>query len=125
MIPLVRGLLAVVVGYVILTIGVDLLFALWFTNPDRPITLHFMEFAVAFTFVLALVAGYAAAWVAQRAEMKHAAWLAALIVVMDAIAILRYHAQEPAAWFEPANLLAGVLGILLGAKLRQRARRST
>ena len=109
-----RSLLAVVLGYALMSISSRMLFVVW-RNPPSSVS---FVCGTAFAFG----AGYLAATVARRMEMAHAIVLALLLLLpTDIIAILLSSGQPLAYMIVLA--LAQIAAILAGAGVRARRAR--
>ncbi|MEO0455768.1 MAG: hypothetical protein AAF152_04190 [Cyanobacteria bacterium P01_A01_bin.114] len=114
-----RSVVAVVVGYLTMSVAVVLLFSTWLSNPAHMVTTEFMVFAAIFGLFAALGGGYVTGLAAPAAPLGHAVGLAVLSAVMWGISVYRGQGQEP-LWFQAANLASVLAGVLLGGYLRQR-----
>jgi peptidoglycan/LPS O-acetylase OafA/YrhL len=123
MISLVRSLLAVVVGYVILTLGVGAFATFWFRDPSTEPGLRYFDLSIAVTFLCALVAGYIVVVLAPRRPLTHATVFAVLVIVMTFVAMFQNRGYEPNGWYEPAGLAAAIAGIFAGAWWRRCTKR--
>jgi hypothetical protein len=123
-----RSVLAVVAGYLAMMLAVTTFFsfvifiALGVTPGERPpidppVWLTVVELATA--PVLAGLGGYVCAWIARRREMQHAYALAGLVVVMNIVTIVAEGGMRP-LWSVLGLGILGVIGVLLGARLRVR-----
>jgi hypothetical protein len=115
----IRSILAVIAGYAALVLGVGVFLAfLMFSFPGAfpsepgpytgPAWILLLELAFS-----GLVAG--------RAELKHALVLVGLMTVLGVVSALFEAGLKP-LWSSLAMPVVGGLGVLMGAKLRQRHR---
>lgn len=116
-----RSILAIIAGYATFAIPIMILFLVWFGVPDpnnlpTP-SMAFMLFSIVFGFAFAIAGGYVAALIAQRLEMKHAYFLSGVMVVLAVISMFTAAGKEP-FWYQLANLIVGVAGVLLGGSIR-------
>ncbi|MGA2052729.1 MAG: hypothetical protein ABSH19_05395, partial [Opitutales bacterium] len=111
---LVFSLLAIVVGYFLLTLGVGFFALYWFRDPATEPSLRYFELSIAVAFVCAVVSGFVVALLAPRRPLTHAFVLIALVTAMTIVAVIRERNREPNGWYEPAGLAATVSGILAG-----------
>lgn len=117
--PLVRALrsvLAVIAGYAVIAVGTILVLTVWLEN--RPIHENPAELAAGSlgSLAAALAGGYAAAWIAGRRPLFHAAG-SAVFVVVETTWILFTGAGRSPVWLTLAGALVLVAGLLVGAKL--------
>ncbi|MEM8809644.1 MAG: hypothetical protein AAGF01_26780 [Cyanobacteria bacterium P01_G01_bin.38] len=114
-----RSVVAVVVGYLTMSVTVALLFSVWLSNPTHIVNTEFMVFAAIFGLFAALGGGYVTGLAAPAAPLGHALGLAVMSAVMWGISVSRSQGQEP-LWFQATNLASVLVGVLLGGYLRQR-----
>lgn len=116
-----RSILAVIGGYVVMSIGIMALFMVAFPNPTLAATpsMNFMLFSLAYGFVFAVIGGYVTAWIAKRAEMKHTLALIGLGIVMGIVSVVMAAVKQP-KWYQSGNFVVMIAGNLLGGYLRAR-----
>lgn len=115
-----RSILSVIAGYLVMAIAIMILFAVWFGGDlEATPTTAFLLFSLVYGFAAATAGGYVTALIAGRAEINHAAALAALAVVMGIVSVITAAGREP-VWFQIANMVVVVAAILLGGSLRAR-----
>ncbi len=124
-----RSILAIIAGSVtwaVTALGADGIlmaaFPAWFGEGGRvesvPVLLLMMFYSLAFS----ALGGYVAAWLARRAEVKHAFILGVLQLAMGAVASYQMWDTAPAWWhltFLPLVLPANVLGGFLRASRKR------
>ena len=129
---LLRGVAAVVVGFVVLTLGSVLagrgIVAAVGPDPDGPVTASFLAWSLGSRALVAILAGYLTARAAPRRPFAHGAALAGLVAFMAGAALFGLRAagapQDP-VWYPVAMLFVGPLGVLAGAALRVRSSAAT
>lgn len=121
-----RSALAVVAGYVFLTVAIFLLFAVWFV--DAPVgevdpSWTFIAVAVPWGFASAAAGAYLTGKIARRRPFEHAAALAVTTGVIGVLSMFASFGDEPVG-FQLANLVVLMAGCLTGGYVRvQRAGR--
>jgi peptidoglycan/LPS O-acetylase OafA/YrhL len=114
---MIRSVLAVIGGYVVVAVAVMALFAAWFRDEAQTPTSGFMALSLAYGFVFTIVGGYAAAWIAGRAELAHGAALAVLMAVLGVVSLTLSFGQQP-LWYQVALILSPLPAAPLGGWLR-------
>ena len=126
----IRSILAVIAGYaaLVLGVGVFLAFLLFlfpgaFPSEPGPYTgpAWILLLELAFSGLVAIGGGYLCGLVAGRAELKHALVLVGLMTVLGLVSAMFEAGLKP-LWSSLAMPVVGGLGVILGAKLRQRHR---
>lgn len=121
-----RSVVAIVTGYLFLTLAIFLLFAIWFV--DAPVgeidpSWTFIAVAVVWGFCASAIGGYLCGKIARRRPFEHAAALALTTGVIGVISMFASFGEEPVG-FQLANLVVLMAGALAGGYLRvQRAGR--
>ena len=117
-----RSIGAVVVGYLVMAIlvivttqAVTALFPAWCS----PQNITYVLFNLAYSLVFALVGGYATAFVAGRAEVRHAAVLAGLAVVLAILTLVAEYGKQP-LWYQVALLVVMPVAMVGGGYCRSR-----
>ena len=115
-----RSIIAVLVGFLMFSVGAVLLFNVTGRPPDIWPGAPFATFAIVYGGVFALLAGYIAARLAPRAPLLHAAAMAVLLLGVSAGS---YLIQPPGAspWSLIATILVSSPAALLGGYLRHRS----
>ncbi len=117
---MVLTILALVIGYLTLSMSVALLYATWFSTAGHEVTSQFLAFASICSLGFATLSGWLTALVAQRAPIAHAGGLALLLSAIWGLSIFTTETSEP---FSVAvlNLAIGVIGVMVGGwwRLRQ------
>lgn len=121
-----RSVVAVVAGYLFLTLAIFLLFAVWFV--DAPVgevdpSWTFIAVAAVWGFFASAAGGYLCGKIARRRPFEHAAALSLLTGVVGVISMFLSFGEEPVG-FQLANLVVLMAGCVFGDYLRvQRAGR--
>jgi hypothetical protein len=76
-------------------------------------------------FVAAVMGGWLAARIGDRAPFAHAVALAVLTAVLAVLSAPHAPAETPAGWYPWVVAILGVAGVLLGGKLRAAAAEAT
>ncbi len=128
---MVRSILAVIGGYVAMVIGVGTLIALLMVifmgglpdDPSQPYDGPVMVLVLEIVLggFVATGGGWVCGVIARREEFHHGQMLAGLIVVFGAASIAVDAGRKP-LWSTVLVPVAGALGVLVGARLRQNAR---
>ncbi len=116
-----RGVFAVLVGYLVFQVAIVLLFFYFVRGPQPPGT-AFLLFSLVYGFVFAFEGGYIAGLIGKSAPLRHAWMLAVVTLAMWLGSTISAWGKQP-AWFQFANLIY-LPGILLGGLLRERRARS-
>ncbi|MBI1389525.1 MAG: hypothetical protein GC154_13865 [bacterium] len=122
-----RGVLAVLVGFMVINIAVMAFFVIAFydqlgkSEPPDPsaISAAFMAGSIAFGFIAAAVGGFLTALIAGRDEWKYACVIIGVFLALSIMNIYSARSQEP-LWAQIGNTLAMIGGIGLGTFLRVR-----
>ena len=120
MTPLVRSVLAVLIGYLLFAASAAVLFRVTGQEPHAPASLLFMLGSVLYGVVFAALGGYLAARFAPRRPELHAAAVAGLIA-LGAAASLVARPGAGSAWSHLAALLLMAPAAWLGGYWRARA----
>ncbi len=115
-----RSILAVATGYIVITLAIFLLFAVWFV--DAPVgeidpSWTFIAVAVVWGFLSAALGGYLAGKLARRRPFEHAAALALTSGVIGVVSMIASFGEQPVG-FQLANLVVLMAGCLSGGYLR-------
>jgi hypothetical protein len=121
---MIRSALAVIAGIVVLTATSFAIEAL-----VRPLmgggmsgrSLPESIFQLAYTAACIAAGGYVTAWVAQRSEVRHAAIMGAIEVVLTLMAMQAFPGKAP-LWFWIATLVITVPAAWVGGLLRTKMR---
>lgn len=116
--PIVSTILALVVGYLTLSISTALLYAVWLSGEEHTITSQFLAFAAVCGLGFATLSGYLTALVAQRSPIAHAAGFSLLLTVIWAISTFLGGAREPLL-IAFLNIAIAIAGVMTGGLLRQ------
>jgi len=121
-----RSIGAIAAGYLLIAAAIIILFAVTFPDPLATPSRGFMLFSLAYGFVFGILGGYVCGLIAQRAEVKHAAVIAGIGILLSILSMALAAGKEP-LWYQWANMLVLSLAVLLGGWLRtrQRAKKSS
>jgi hypothetical protein len=123
-----RTILSVVIGYAVAGAGIGLTFlGLWGGVPvahspgGAPMWIPDTSGTLLLLVVMALsisLAGYLTAWVARRAEVRHAAALGVVLTVVAMVHLI-YHPEDP-LWYRLVLVAGSLPAAALGGYLRRR-----
>ena len=126
---LLRSVAAVILGFVVLTLGSvltgRLLLSLFGVEPGMEPEVAFIFTSLGVRLAVTILAGFLAAWAAPRAPRLHAGVLAAILVFFSLASLAGLSASgDPygPAWYPIAMLVIGPVGVLMGGSLRTRRR---
>lgn len=112
-----RSVAAVVVGYVLMGALITLVQETWFGGVSyTKSSTGVLVTAGFFTFLAAVVGGYAAGWIAGRRPMLHGLAMSCLVVLETTWLIRSGKTWDP-VWFDVTAAGSLVAGILIGAWL--------
>jgi hypothetical protein len=114
-----RSLVAVGVGYLVMATAVIVLFTFWFHKPGTAPTENFLLFSLVYGFAAAFAGGYVTALIARHAELKHAAALAGVSVLLGVLSMIMSSGLEP-RWSQVVNMVIAATGVLLGGYTKAR-----
>jgi hypothetical protein len=120
---IVRSIASVIAGYLIFGISAGVLFRLAQRDPHAPAPAAFMILSTVYGVVFACLGGYAAARIAQRLELLHAAILA-LLMATGALISLFAELGRGSAWSQIAALLFMAPAAALGGMIRLKCKES-
>jgi hypothetical protein len=122
---MVRSVLAVIAGYATMVIFTLCLFAViqfvWpdaFPTPEAFPSTMIAVIIIVFGLLSAVVGGFICAVIARTEPLKHGIALSALVLVMSIISALTSPIEQP-IWYTAGLTVAGCIGALFGAKMRQ------
>jgi hypothetical protein len=124
-----RGILAVIAGYIVLVGIVDAAnYALQAVEPGwflagAPPTQAYLAVNIAYSFVAALIAGYVTALVAKQPKLQSVYVLAAVSLAMAILSALTADADQP-RWYQIVRALLMPAAVIAAGWLRERAMRS-
>ncbi|MEL7351901.1 MAG: hypothetical protein AAF171_11080 [Cyanobacteria bacterium P01_A01_bin.116] len=116
---MVLTILALVIGYLTLSMSVALLYATWFSTAGSEVTSQFLAFASICSLGFATLSGWLTALVAQRAPIAHAGGLALLLAAVWGISTFGTETSEPLS-IALLNLAIGITGVMVGGWCRLR-----
>jgi len=114
-----RSIGAVVAGYLLIAAAIITLFAVFYPDPTAVPSQGFMLFSMVYGFVFGILGGYVCGLIAQRAEVKHAAIIAGIGILVSVLSMVFAAAKEP-MWYQLANMVVLTIAVLLGGWLRAR-----
>jgi len=110
-----RSVAAVLVGYVLMGALITLVQETWFGGVSyTKSTAGVLVAAGFFTFLAAVVGGYAAGWIAGRRPMLHGLAMSCIVVVETSWLIGSGRTWDP-TWFDVTAASSLIVGILLGS----------
>jgi hypothetical protein len=117
--PLLRSVIAVVVGYLVFATSAVALFQLSGHDPQSSNDVGFMMFSIFYGFFFATVAGFLAALIGGRYEIEHSLAVASLIAAAGAASLLM-RSSLGVIWSQLAALLVMAPSAMAGGYLRMR-----
>jgi hypothetical protein len=117
MIPFLRSVAAVLLGYVLFAVCSFATFRLLGHAPHAPASLRFMAATTVAGVVFAIAGGYLAGWIAGRRPVVHAVVMAAVLAV-GAAASLVATLGNGAIWSQVAALILMTPAAVYGGWLR-------
>ncbi len=114
-----KSVLAVLVGYLVFGISAVLLFQLAGVNPHQQPSLGFRIGSTVYGVLFALLAGYTAARIAGKNEIKHAVGVACILALLAGISIIAQPGLE-SHWSQVSALVFMTPAALIGGWLRAR-----
>lgn len=116
--PVISTILALVVGYLTISISTALLYAVWLSGGGHTLTSQFLAFAAICGLGFATLSGYLTALVAQRSPIAHAAGFSLLLTVLWAMSTFLGSAREPLL-IAFLNIGIAIAGVMTGGLMRQ------
>jgi len=112
-----RSIGAVVAGYLVIAIAIMVLFFIAF--PDRNVvpSQGFMLFSLVYGFIFGVLGGYVCGLIAGQSEVKHAAAIAVIGIILSLVSMAFAAAKEP-MWYQLANMVVLTAAVLIGGWLR-------
>jgi hypothetical protein len=101
--PLMRSIIAVLVGYIVFAGSAVLLFQVSGHRPHTAASLSFKAGTVVYGMFFAAVGGWVTAWIAARRPIAHGVLLACVIATGAVVSLLLSHAA--ATWSQWSALL--------------------
>ena len=112
-----RGILAIIIGYLLFAGSAVALFALSHQDPHTRAPLKFLVLSVLYGIFFALLAGYLTALIGRVNDLRYVLLLAAIIAV-GALVSLFARPGAGAIWSQVAALLLMAPAALVGGHLR-------
>ena len=119
MIPLLRSVLAVVVGYIIFAVRGYAVFRLSGQAAHAAASMSFLLISVALGIVFAFAGGYVAGMIAGRRPLVHALTVAILIAIGAAVSLVAT-LSHGSVWSQVAALILIAPSAALGGRWRER-----
>ncbi|MFV1988894.1 MAG: hypothetical protein ACC682_16600, partial [Gemmatimonadota bacterium] len=124
---LLRSVAAVIVGFVVLTLGSvaagRLIVGATGIGPQDTVTMGFLLANLASRAFVAVVAGYLTSRAAPKKPLLHGVALAGMVAFLAVVALIGLRAAGTASdpeWYPVAMLFVGPLGVIFGAAIGQR-----
>jgi hypothetical protein len=123
-----RSILAVVVGYVVMAVvvmigvaGLTVAFPEYAQAPQTGVVPTIpMVLELVWGFASAIVGGIVVARIARRSPRRHAAVLAAIVLLLGAVYGLTMDLGPLPTWFRVALPPVGAIGVLIGGRIGRR-----
>lgn len=116
-----RSIGAVVIGYLVIAVAIIVMFVIAFPDPTVTPGMGFMIFSLIYGFLFGILGGWVCGLIAQKAEVKHAAVIAAIGILISVLSMIFAAAKEP-MWYQIANMVLLTIAVLFGGWLRARQR---
>ncbi|HXF48540.1 MAG TPA: hypothetical protein VNL73_03815 [Verrucomicrobiae bacterium] len=116
-----RSVGAVVAGYLLIAAAIIILFAVAYPDPTAIPGRGFMLFSLVYGFLFGTLGGWVCGLIARGAEIKHAAVIAGIGILLTLLSMLFAPGREP-MWYQLANMAVLTAAVLLGGWLRTRQR---
>lgn len=120
MIPILRSVAGVFLGYVFFAVCSFAIFRLSGRAPHAPASLSFMATTSAAGIIFAIAGGYLAGWIAGRRPLVHAVVMA-VVLALGAAASLAATLGHGAIWSQVAALTLMAPAAVFGGWLRARS----
>jgi hypothetical protein len=124
---LLRSVAAVIVGFVVLTLGSvaagRLIVGATGIQPDADMTSGFLIGSLVSRAFVAVIAGYLTSRAAPKKPFLHGLALSGMVAFLAAVALIGLRAAGTGGdpqWYPVAMLFVGPLGVILGASIGQR-----
>jgi hypothetical protein len=118
-----RGILAIVAGYLIFAVSAVALFAVSGRDPHAPQPAGFVVIVLLYGIGFAGVSGYVTALIAKRADTAYVVALASIIALGALVSLFASPASH-AIWSQVGTLVLMVPAALLGGIIRVRRARN-
>lgn len=119
-----RSVGAVAAGYLLIAAAIIILFAVTYPDPTVIPGQGFMLFSLVYGFIFGILGGWVCGLIAKRAEIKHAAVIAGIGILLTLLSMLFAPGREP-MWYQLANMAVLTAAVLLGGWIRARQRTKT
>jgi hypothetical protein len=113
-----KSVLAVLVGYLVFGVSAVLLFRIAGVDPHQQPGLGFRIGSIAYGILFALLAGYTAARIAGKNEIKHSAGVACILALLAGVSILAQPGLE-SYWSQLSALILMAPSAVFGGWLRK------
>ncbi len=114
-----RSIGAVVAGYLVIAIAIIVMFVIAFPDPTVVPSMGFMIFSLIYGFLFGILGGWVCGLIARKAEVKHAAVIAAIGILLSVLSMIFATAKEP-TWYQIANMVLLTIAVLIGGWMRAR-----
>ncbi len=112
-----RSLAAVVVGFLIFAVFIQVLNMFTSLAQDGGAVMNFLVVSVTWTVAAAVLAGYMAARIAGSREFPHAAALGLLMVILSLVSMRQEGIKQP-GWYQTTIAGCGPISAMIGAAIR-------
>jgi hypothetical protein len=116
-----RSIGAVVAGYLVMAVAIMVMFIIAFPDPTVTPGMGFMIFSLAYGFLFGILGGWVCGLIARKAELKHAAVIAAIGILISILSMI-FAAEQSPVWFQVANMVVLTIAVTAGGWLRARQR---
>lgn len=119
-----KSLLAILIGYLVFGVSAVLLFQVAGVDPHKQPGLGFEIGSTIYGVFFALLAGYAAAHIAGKAEIQHSIGVACILAFLAGISMLAQPGLD-SYWSQEGALILMAPSAVLGGWLRKRQARKS
>lgn len=117
---MIRSIISIISGYLVFTMTMLLLWAVFGYKPNSVPPTEFLIFSVCCECLFALGSGYVVALIARRKELVHTGILVAVLVVLTLMTILVFKNKLP-LWANLSTIFPISPYVLLGGLIRKKA----